>query len=404
MKKLNQLLAGSAFALLMALPSLAQEPNHEPEGYKFTTIKEAKISPIQDQANTGTCWSFSGIGFLEAEAYRLTGKEVVLAPMYIVSQSYKDKARDFVRYHGNLNFAQGGAFGDVLHVLKSHGVVPMEEMTGLNYGTKRHTHTEMEAVAGGFLNALVKEMDKAGHLSTAWGNAFDGIINAYLGEAPTNFTFQGKSYTPESFAKFLKLDADNYVSLTSFTHHPFYSKFVLEIPDNWRHGLSYNLPIEELMQVIDNAVDNGYTVAWGTDVSETGFTRNGLAVLVDVEAANSDHGSDQARWIGTSGDNNRKSIGELIRTPGSPEIKVTQEFRQEGFDNLSTTDDHGMLIYGLAQDQTGKPFYIVKNSWGDAGTYDGIWYASKAFVAGKTMNIVVHKDAIPRALRSKLGI
>lgn len=405
MKRLNQLLASSALFAFLAVPALAQEPSQEPEGYKFTTIKETKISPIQDQANTGTCWSFSGIGFLEAEAYRLTGKEVILAPMYIVSQSYKDKARDFVRYHGFLNFAQGGAFGDVLHVLGSHGVVPMEEMIGLNYGAKRHTHTEMEAIAKGFVDALVKEMDKAGHLSSAWEEAFDGIIDAYLGKAPQSFTYEGKSYTPATFAQALKLDPNNYVSLTSFSHHPFYSQFVLEIPDNWRHGLSYNLPIEELIEVIDNAVDNGYTVAWGSDVSEAGFTRNGLAVLVDVEAANSDHGSDQARWIGSSGNNNRVSIGQLIRTPGSPEIKVTQEYRQKGFDDLSTTDDHGMLIYGLANDQTGKPFYMVKNSWGeDAGKYNGIWYASKAFVAGKTMNIVVHKDAIPRAIRTKLGI
>ncbi len=404
MKRLNYLLCSSVVATFLTIPALAQEPQEKPEEYRFTTIKEAKISPIQDQANSGTCWSYSGLGFLEAEAYRLTGKEVVLSPMFIVSQCYKDKARDYVRYHGNLNFAQGGAFGDVLHVLRSHGVVPMEEMYGLNYGTTRNAHSEMEAVAKGFVEALVKEMEKANHLSTAWGRAFDGIIDAYLGKAPEKFTFEGKSYTPSTFAKTLKLDPNNYVSLTSYTHHPFYSSFVLEIPDNWRHGLSYNLPIEELIQVIDSAIDNGYTVAWGSDVSEIGFTRNGLAVLLDVEAANSDHGSDQARWIGTSGNKNRLSVGQLINTPGAPEINVTQEYRQKGFDNLTTTDDHGMLIYGLAQDQTGKPFYLVKNSWGDAGKYNGIWYASKAFVAGKTMNIIVHKNAIPKALRAKLGI
>lgn len=410
MSKLTNLLYTGMLCSLMTTSLVAQDkgatkesPKEKAEAYKFTVVKSNEITPIQNQANSGTCWSFSGLGFIESEAYRLSGKKVTLSPMFIVAQSYKDKARDYVRYHGNLNFAQGGAFSDVLAVIGSHGIVPMEEMHGLNYGTKKHNHNELEKVSLGFLTALVEEMDKANHLSTAWGKAFDGIIDTYLGVAPSEFTFEGKKYTPKSFAQALKLDPKNYVSLTSYTHHPFYSKFVLEIPDNWRHSQSYNLPIEELMSVFDNALNNGYTIAWGSDVSEAGFTRDGLAVLLDIETA-STRGSDQERWIGATPNKRRELIQELVRTPGAPEIKVTQEFRQEGFENLSTTDDHGMQIFGIAKDQTGKKFYMVKNSWGEVGTHKGIWYASESFVAGKTMNIVVHKDAIPKAIRQKLGI
>lgn len=406
MNKISIYLLSLPLLTAMAFPVMAQDNTpkaDEREKYVFTTEKMVSITPVKDQANSGTCWSFSGLGFFESEALRNSGIKVDLSPMYIVAQSYKDKARDYVRYQGNLNFAQGGSFNDVLVVIREHGIIPLSEMSGLNYGTKRHSHSELESVAGGFLKALVKEMGEANRLTTAWGTAFDGIIDAYLGKAPTEFVYEGKKYTPKSFAKALKINPDDYVSITSYTHHPFYSSFILEIPDNWRHGSSYNVPFEEMMQIIDNAVNNDYAVAWGTDVSEPGFTRNGLALLVDMESKSS-HGSDQERWVGASPSERKNILKSMLGKIGMPEVEVTQQYRQESFENLSLTDDHGMVIYGIAKDQTGKKFYIVKNSWGSSGDYEGVWYASEQFVAGRTMNIVVNKNAIPKAIRAKLGI
>ena len=397
-------LLGSFLALSMISVNAFAQDEAKKEGYKFTPVKVLEISPVQDQAMTGTCWSFSGTGFLDSEVYRLTGKRVLLSPLYSVAQGYKDKARAYVRYQGHNNFGQGGSFYDVLAVLESRGVVPFEEYTGLLAGQTRYNHNELEALAKGYLDTIVKEMMKANHRSPSWAEGFDGIIDSYLGKMPETFKFDGKEFTPASFAEYLKLDADNYVSITSFSHHPFYRAFVLEIPDNWRHSVSYNLPVDEMMQVIDNAIAGGFTVAWGTDVSEDGFTRDGYAVLPDIEAATSTRGSDMEKWIGASAGERRMLTAKLIQDPKTPEIKVTQEYRQRGFDDLSTTDDHGMLIYGTAKDQYGKPFYMVKNSWGTSIGYDGIWYASKPFVAGKTISITVHKDAIPKALRTKLGL
>lgn len=256
-------ITASLFTLLFATTLLAQEAEKATPKYEFTPEHVLQITPIQDQGNSGTCWSFSGLGFLEIEALRESGTKVNLSPMFIVAQSYKDKGVDYIRYHGHLNFAQGGAFGDVLTVVKRHGIVPMSEMLGLNYGKERHAHSELEAVAKGFLDGLLGVMNKANDLTTAWKPAYNGIIDSYLGTAPQKFTFEGKEYTPISFRDALGLNSDNYVSITSYTHHPFYSSFVLEIPDNWRHGSSYNVPIEELEAIMDNAIRNNYAIAWG---------------------------------------------------------------------------------------------------------------------------------------------
>ena len=368
--------------------------------YVFTPVKELKITPVKNQNRTGTCWCFSGLGFIESELLRMGKGEYDLSEMFIVSQNYKEKAEKYVRLHGCLNFAQGGSFDDVLGAIRDYGVVPEEVMTGLNYGEKMHTHGEMEAAATGYLKAIVSNPNRK--LSTAWKKGFDGIIDAYLGETPEKFTYKGKEYTPKSFANELGIDADNYVSLTSYTHHPFYTAFPIEVQDNWRWTNSYNLPIDELMQVFDNSINNGYTVAWASDVSEKGFNRNGVAVMPDIESMERS-GSDQDRWLGLSASEKNKEIQKMIEKP-CKEIEVTQEMRQEAYDNYETTDDHGMLIYGIAKDQTGKKFYMVKNSWGTDNKYKGTWYASETFVKYKTMTIVVHKDAIPSAIKAKLGL
>lgn len=397
MKKTGIILL-SLFASCFFMNAQTAEPEKK-DSFQFTIVKENKITPVKNQSSSGTCWSFSALAFLESELLRKGKPEVDLSEMFVVYHTYSDKADKYVRMHGEINFAAGGSFYDVFYAIKHYGIVPETEMIGLNYGEERHRHAEMDAVLKGYVEAVVSNPNKT--LSTAWKKGYDGVLNAYLGELPTEFIVNGKKETPLSYVKTLGLNMDDYISLTSYTHHPFYTKFALEIPDNWRWGESYNLPLDEFMQIFDNAINNGYTIAWGSDVSEKGFTRNGLAVLPETKVENLP-GSDQARWTGIS----QREIDEKIYKLGGPqpERKVTQEIRQQEFDNYKTTDDHGMQIYGIAKDQSGTKYYVVKNSWGTDFKYKGIWYASEAFVSLKTMNIVVHKDAIPRDIRKKLGL
>ncbi len=392
----------SALLLAMALPSVnaKDKKKEKEEGYVFTPVKELQITPIKNQNRSGTCWSFSAVAFLESELLRMGKGEHDLSEMFIVSKNYKDKGEKFVRLHGELNYAQGGSFADVLAAWKDYGIVPESVMNGLQYGEDMHVHGEVESLSRAYLEAVIKNPNRK--LSTAWQKGFEGIIDAYLGEAPEKFTYNGKEYTPKSFAAELGLNPDDYVSLTSYTHHPFYSQFALEIQDNWRWALSYNLPIDELMQVFDNAINTGYTIAWGSDVSEKGFTRNGIGVMPDIESMERS-GSDQDHWLGLSPSEKEKEIKKMLESP-CQEVEVTQEMRQAAYDNYETTDDHGMQIYGIAKDQTGKKFYMVKNSWGTDNKYKGTWYVSETFVKYKTMNIVVHKDALPQAIKDKLGI
>jgi len=337
------------------------------DSLQFTTVKELKITPVKNQSRTGTCWCFSGTGLLEAELLRTGKGECDLSEMFTVNKVYLEKADRYVRLHGHLNYAQGGSFHDVLFVLKNYGVVPEEVYHGIEYGDTVHSHGEMEQGSAAFLKALIDK--PGGKLSPVWKTAHKAIIETYLGKAPETFTYQGKEYTPKSYAASLGLDADNYVSLTSFTHKPYYTAFAIEIPDNWQWAESWNLPLGELMSALDNAIEKGYTVAWGADVSEKGFTRNGLATL-----------------------------------DGKTMEDITPELRQQGYDNYETTDDHGMLIYGTAKDQNGEKYYLVKNSWGTTSKYKGVWYASAPFVAYKTINIVLHKDAVPKDILKKLNI
>ncbi len=375
----------------------AQDNDSTDKGYRFTTVKELAVTPVKNQNRSSTCWSFSALGFIESELLRMGKGEHDLSEMFVVSHTYSDKAAKYVRLQGNGTFAPGGSFYDVLYVLKHYGIVPEAAMPGLGYGEELHIHGELDAVAKAYIGAVVKNPNRK--LSTAWLNGFNGVLAAYLGALPETFTYNGATYTPATFGSFLGINPDDYVSLTSFTHHPFYTWFAM-IPDNWRWAESYNLPIDELMTVFDNSINNGYTVAWGSDVSEKGFSREGVAVVPDVNLAEMS-GSDQARWLGLS---QKDKEAELYKNEPGYEKPITQALRQEGFDSQQTTDDHGMLIYGIANDQQGAKYYMVKNSWGEAGKYKGYWYASEAFVRYKTINIVVHKDAIPAAIKRKLGL
>ena len=330
------------------------------------------------------------------------GKEPIdLSAMYIVRHAYSDKATKFVRLHGSMNFAVGGAFCDVMHVIKNYGIVPMDVYKGLNYGEPNHAFGEIDDVLAGYVNAVIKNSNKK--LSTAWKKGFDGILDAYLGEEPEKFEYKGKEYTPRTFAdEVVGLNMDDYVSLTSFTHHPFYSQFAIEVPDNWLWGMSYNLPIDELAQVMSNAIDNGYTFAWASDVSERGFqtSQPGVAVVPTTDTKEMS-GAEIAKWEAMPKGN---QTPDAFRQGPAPEKEITQEMRQQEFDNYLTTDDHGMHVIGKAKDQNGTVYYIVKNSWNQYNKFGGYFYASEPFMKYKTMNIIVHKNAIPKDIRKKLGI
>ena len=368
-------------ALVCAGVSAQDEKKDAPKGYVFTTVDSLAITPVKDQANSGTCWSFSSIGFFESELLRLGKGEHDLAEMFVVHKTMEHRAKAAVRLHGDIEFAQGGSFYDVVYCWKNYGMVPQEVMPGIMNKSDRINHTELTAVAKAYVDALAKGSLKK--LTDVWQKGFSGIYDAYIGECPEKFTYNGKEYTPKSYAESLGLNMDDYVSLTSYTHHPFYEQFVIEIQDNWRWGLSYNLPLDEFMEVMHNAIKTGYTFAWGADVSETGFLRSKPAICV----------------IPTDEDKENK----ILREPGEEKV-ITQELRQEGYDNWETTDDHGMQIFGIAKDQNGKEYFMVKNSWNTTAGNNGIWYASDAYVAYKTMNILVHKDALPKDIRKKLGI
>ena len=377
----------------------AQRPEPIEKDLTFTVVKELTITSVKNQASSGTCWCYSTLSFLESEILRMGGDSLDLAEMFVVSKAYADKAEKYIRLDGKLNFAQGSSSEDVFHVWEDYGIVPQEVMEGLNYGEKVNRHSELCDGMKGYLDAVVKNPNKK--LSTAWRRALQGILDAYLGPCPEEFTFKGKKYTPKSFAASLGIKPEDYVSITSFTHHPFYTQFAIEVEDNWRWDLSYNIPIDEMMEIMYNAIDKGYTVAWGTDVSEAGFTRNGLAINPDLKAVE-EAGSDQQRWVGVDPAEKMKQLSKM--RDDAPEMTVTQEMRQEGYDNKTTTDDHGMHIYGIAKDQNGNKYFMVKNSWGETGKYKGIWYASDSFVRYKTLNIMVHKNAIPKEIKKKMGI
>lgn len=379
-----------------------KQPKVDPNKPVFTIVKENPITSVKDQNRSGTCWAYSTLSYFESEILKSTGKTYDLCENFVANKDYMDRAIQVVRYHGDMQFSQGGSAYDVYYVLKNYGICPENAMPfpGSLYGDSLNNFNEFFSLLEPYVEGIAT--NKASKISGQWKVGFQGILDAYLGKCPENFTYEGKNYTPKSFASSLGLNMDDYVTITSYTHHPFYSQFVVEVQDNWRNPASYNLPMDEMMQIIDNAVMNGYTVAWGGDVSEPGFTRDGLAYMIDAKKMQSLQGSDMARWLGLSPAKRRNLIDSL--GCNVPEVQATQEMRQERFDNWELTDDHGMLIYGIAKDQNGKEYYMVKNSWGETGKYKGTWYMTKTFIAANTMDYMVNKNAIPANIRKKMGI
>ena len=396
--------------LLMALAALVLVPGTMTARKKqevkkdttiFTVVKENPITSIKDQNQSGTCWAYSSLGFFEAELLRMGKGKHDLCEAFLVYNTYMDRADKAVRTHGDVSFSQGGSFYDAVYCLKHYGIVPETAMPapGTLYGDSLFNFNQLDAVASAYVKALA--MGNHRKLSLTWKNDLSNIYKNYFGELPKEVkAADGKTYTPQTYVTdYLGLNPDDYVSLTSYTHHPFYSKFILEIQDNWRWAESYNLPLDEFMEVMDAAVRNGYSFAWGADVTEDYFGRRngkGYAYVPKNLKVRDLQGSDAARWGGTM------ETGAQVAS--DEELTITQELRQQGYDNWETTDDHGMVIYGLAKDQKGTEYFMVKNSWGDYGQYHGMFYASKAYVAYKTMNILIHKSAIPAHIAAKLHL
>lgn len=397
------LLVALAAACLVPGSLMAKKKKTEPkkEEITFTVIKENPVTSIKDQNQSGTCWAYSSLGFFEAELLRMDKGTHDLCEAFLVYNTYMDRADKAVRTHGDVSFSQGGSFYDAAYCLKHYGIVPETAMPapGTLYGDSLFNFNQLDAVTSAYVGALAKGNHKK--LSLTWKSDLFNIYKNYFGELPKEVkAADGKTYTPQAYAKdYLGLNMDDYVSLTSYTHHPFYSKFILEIQDNWRWAESYNLPLDEFMRVMDSAVRNGYTFAWGSDVTETYFGRqNGkdYAYVPKNLKVRDLQGSDAARWGGT--------LDTGAKVASDEEMTITQDLRQKAYDNWETTDDHGMVIYGLAKDDKGTEYFMVKNSWGDYGKYHGMFYASKAYVAYKTMNILIHKSAIPADIAKKLGL
>jgi bleomycin hydrolase len=370
-------------------------------GYNFTMVKQVKATPVKDQARTGTCWSFATTSFIESELLRMGKPEYDLSEMFFARYAYEEKAIRFVRYQGKANFGQGGQAHDVFNVMRRYGLATEEAYPGKNYGSDQHAHGELVNVLTAFVEEISKNPNR--ELSTAWFPAFSAVLDAYLGVKPTEVTIDGKKTTPLAFSQSLGVKPDDYIEITSFSHKPFYTIIDLEIADNWSHDRYYNIPLDDLIVVMRNALMNGYSFCWDGDVSEKGFGYSkGVAILPELRIAEMGD-TDKARFVKLT-ETERLSQMLTFNEP-TPEIKVTQELRQKNFDNLTTTDDHLMHVIGLATDQNGTTYFYTKNSWGTKDhKFGGYLYMSEPYVRMKTIAILVHRDAVPKEIASRMGL
>lgn len=391
-----------ALALVMSSTAFAQKKNknqkEDKKEYQFTLVKENPVTSVKDQNRSGTCWAYSALSYIESEILKAGKGEYDLSEMWIVRNAYMEKAERYIRFHGAATFAEGGAFQDIPYIIKKYGIVPEEVYRGLNYGTDAPDFSSVSPV----LESFVKALAQSKKLTTNWREALNALLDSYFGPVPEKFTYKGKEYTPKSFAASLGLNFDDYIEIGSFTHHPFYQPFMLEVQDNWLHANIYNVKLDELIEIMDKAIMDGYTIGWGSDVSEKGFSwKNGVAIVPDEDKKDLS-GTEKEKWEKLTPA--EKAAATYSFDGSAKEKTITQEMRQEGFDDFTTTDDHGMHIVGIYKDAKGNKFYKVKNSWGDSGKYNGYFYASEAFVRYKTIDIQINKNALSAEMRAKLGI
>ena len=397
MKKVVYVLA---LALLVSSTTFAQKKKKKEEvkQYEFTLVKENPTTSVKDQNRSGTCWAYSGISFIESEILKAGKGEFDLSEMWIVRNAYMEEAERYIRFHGAATFAEGGAFQDIPYIIKKYGIVPEEVYRGLNYGTELPDFSSVSPA----LESFVKALATSKQVTPNWKDALNALLDSYFGPVPEKFTYKGKEYTPKSFAASLGLDFNDYIEIGSFTHHPFYEPFMLEVQDNWLHADIYNVKLDELIEIMDKAIMDGYTVGWGSDVSEKGFSwKNGVAIVPDEDKKDLS-GTEKEKWEKLTPAEKAAAAYSFDGT--AKEKAITQQMRQEGFDNFTTTDDHGMHIVGIYKDANGNKFYKVKNSWGDSGKYNGYFYASEAFVKYKTIDIQINKNALSAEMKAKLKI